>query len=124
MQKAVLRVEWGNEKERKRAMKIVSAYEGIQSVAVDMDTKKVTVIGNMDPVQLAEHLRKRFGTVIEYVGPKETPKPTTEEPNTDTNVNSPDSLCSDHVAYPYNQPYPYPYPYPSPSSYYPPPWYY
>lgn len=27
-QKAVLRVEWGNERERKKAMKTISAYEG------------------------------------------------------------------------------------------------
>ncbi|KAI3419597.1 HMA domain-containing protein [Psidium guajava] len=121
MQKAVLRVGWGNERERKRAMKMISGYQGIQSVAVDLDNKKVTVIGDMDPVYLAENLRKRFDTAIEYVGPKETPtrpEARTEQANPDTNVNIPTNPYPENVAPPYH-PHPYPpyhnpaYPFPS-----------
>ncbi|KAF8044070.1 hypothetical protein BT93_A2139 [Corymbia citriodora subsp. variegata] len=88
---------------------------GIQSVAVDMDNRKVTVIGSMDPVQLAEHLRKRFDTVIEYVGPKETP--TTQVTGTgesNDNTPNPDSEGKTYVYYPYYPTYPPPYCHPPP----------
>ncbi|XP_030533039.1 heavy metal-associated isoprenylated plant protein 39-like [Rhodamnia argentea] len=122
MQKAVLRVGWGNEKERKRAVKMISGYEGIQSVAVDLDNKKVTVIGDVDPVQLVENLRKRFDVDIDSLGPKESPTPqgpTTVGPSNDNSVISPTDYYLGE-AYP-DHPYPYP-PYynpPYPSFYYP-----
>lgn len=78
-----------------------------------MDKKKVTVIGDMDPVQLVESLRKRFDTDIEYLGPKE---PKTEKPKPDANIDSPNNPYPEHVAY---HCYGYP-PYPPPPYYYPP----
>ncbi|KAF8032503.1 hypothetical protein BT93_D1423 [Corymbia citriodora subsp. variegata] len=56
-------------------MKIASKFAGVESIAMDMKDQKLTVTGTMDPVKLAEKLRKRFSAEIVSVGPaKEAPK--------------------------------------------------
>ncbi|XP_010060401.2 heavy metal-associated isoprenylated plant protein 39 [Eucalyptus grandis] len=75
MQKAVLKLELHDDKEKKKVMKKVSGFTGVESIAMDMKDKKLTVVGTMDPVNLVEKLRKLFSAEIVSVGPaKEAPK--------------------------------------------------
>ena len=84
MKKVVLKLEVYNEKSKKKAMKAVSGLEGLDSISMDMKDKKLTVTGNIDPVDLVERLRKLCRTEIVSVGPakeeKKKEEPKKEEP--------------------------------------------
>lgn len=63
---------------------------GVESVSIDMKDKKLTVIGNVDPVEVVNKLRKAWHTEIVSVGEnkKEEPKkaePKKEEPKKNPN---------------------------------------
>ncbi|XP_057842354.1 heavy metal-associated isoprenylated plant protein 13 [Cryptomeria japonica] len=58
MKKMVLQLTIENEKRKRKALKVVAKVEGVDSVAVDMDEKKMTVIGEVDPVNVTTKLRK------------------------------------------------------------------
>jgi len=76
MKKMVLKVSIEDEKSKRRAMTAVAAVEGVESVAVDMKDRKMTVIGDADPVCLTVKLRKIGFTELLSVGPaKEEKKP-------------------------------------------------
>ncbi|KAL8556739.1 hypothetical protein ACS0TY_004269 [Phlomoides rotata] len=55
-------------------MKAVSSLSGIESLAMDMKEKKLTVIGNIDPVQVVSKLRKSWHAEILTVGPAKEPE--------------------------------------------------
>ncbi|XP_057842358.2 heavy metal-associated isoprenylated plant protein 39-like [Cryptomeria japonica] len=79
MKKMVLKSSIEDEKSKKKALKAVAGLEGVDSVAVDMKEKKITVIGAADPVFLTSKLRKFAYTELLTVGPtkeekKEAPK--------------------------------------------------
>ncbi|KAG6742243.1 hypothetical protein POTOM_055533 [Populus tomentosa] len=61
MKKAVLKLELHDEKAKKKAMKTVSR---VDSVSIDMKDKKLTVIGDIDPVHIVAKLRKLCCTEI------------------------------------------------------------
>ncbi|XP_056166728.1 disease resistance protein L6-like [Syzygium oleosum] len=69
MLKAVFKLDLHDDKEKKKVMKIASGFAGIESICMDMKDKKLTVAGHMDPVELAEKLRKLFPTEIILVEP-------------------------------------------------------
>ncbi|KAF8044071.1 hypothetical protein BT93_A2140 [Corymbia citriodora subsp. variegata] len=71
MQKAVFKLDLHNEKEKKKAMRIASGFAGVKSIDVNMKDQKLTVVGAMDPVELAEKLGKLCPTEIVTVGPAE-----------------------------------------------------
>lgn len=84
MKKMVLKVAIDDEKSKRRAMQTVAGVEGVESVAVDMKEKKITVIGDADPVSLTIKLRKFGFTELLSVGPakeekKDEKKPATEK---------------------------------------------
>ncbi|GFQ05826.1 putative late blight resistance protein homolog r1b-12 [Phtheirospermum japonicum] len=73
-QKMVVRVDVHDEKEKQKAMKAVSSLTGIESLAVDMKERKITVIGDVDPVQVVGKLRKYWHTELLTVGPAKEPE--------------------------------------------------
>ncbi|KAG6409305.1 hypothetical protein SASPL_127342 [Salvia splendens] len=66
--KVVVKVAVQDEKGKQKAMKSVSSLPGIESLAMDMNEKKMTVIGNVDPVEIVNKLKKSCPQIL-TVGP-------------------------------------------------------
>ncbi|GLJ10198.1 hypothetical protein SUGI_0123870 [Cryptomeria japonica] len=75
MKKIVLKVAIENESSKKKALKQVTGVYGVDSVSVDMKEKKMTVIGDVDPVHLTCKLRKLgFADLLSVGSAKEEKK--------------------------------------------------
>ncbi|XP_008803071.2 heavy metal-associated isoprenylated plant protein 39-like [Phoenix dactylifera] len=78
--KIVLKLYLHDDKAKTKAMARVSSLQGIDSLAIDMNEQKLTVTGDVDPVDVVRNLRKCWYTEILSVGPakeekkKEEPK--------------------------------------------------
>ncbi|XP_059069514.1 uncharacterized protein LOC131859591 [Cryptomeria japonica] len=58
MKTMVLKLTIETEKSKRKALKVIAAVKGVDSVAVDMEKQKMTVIGEADPVNVTSRLRK------------------------------------------------------------------
>ncbi|XP_062120324.1 heavy metal-associated isoprenylated plant protein 39-like [Humulus lupulus] len=80
MKQVVLKLDFHDERTRKKIMKTVSGHSGVDSISMDSKDMKLTVTGDIDPVTLVSKLRKLCNADILSVGPPKAPEKKKEEP--------------------------------------------
>ncbi|CAA0812138.1 Copper transport protein family [Striga hermonthica] len=83
--KVVVKVHIQDNKDKQKAMKAVSSLSGVESLAIDMKEKKLTVVGDVDPVEIVSKLRKFWHTDILTVGPAKEPEKKKDDAKKDDN---------------------------------------
>ncbi|XP_018730266.2 heavy metal-associated isoprenylated plant protein 39 [Eucalyptus grandis] len=71
MKKLVVKVDLHDDRDRSKAMRVVSGFGGIGSLSMDSKDNELTVSGDFDPVKVVNKLRKSWHTEIVSVGAAE-----------------------------------------------------
>ncbi|KAK9056158.1 hypothetical protein SSX86_027247 [Deinandra increscens subsp. villosa] len=74
MKKFILKLELSDDKEKRKAMKIIAALSGIDSITINMKEKNLTIVGTVDPISAVSKLRKLWPTYLVSVGPAKEPE--------------------------------------------------
>ncbi|KVH89084.1 heavy metal-associated isoprenylated plant protein 39-like [Cynara cardunculus var. scolymus] len=84
MKKFILKLELNDDKDKRKAMKTVAAFAGIDSITINMKENNMTIVGAVDPISAVSKLRKLWPTYLVSVGPAKEPEkkeePKKEEP--------------------------------------------
>ncbi|KAK2420916.1 heavy metal-associated isoprenylated plant protein [Trifolium repens] len=86
MKNVVLKVYVHNDKIKQKVMKTASSLSGVESVSIDMKEKKLTLSGDIDPVNTVSKLRKFCHIEVVSVGPS---KPKEEKKSQDKPFEAP-----------------------------------
>ncbi|KAI3840210.1 hypothetical protein MKW92_001166 [Papaver armeniacum] len=78
----VIKLDISDEKYKLKAMKSVLGFAGVDSISWDMKEaqKKLTITGDVDPVDIVIKLRKHCNAELVSVGPAKEPEKKKEEP--------------------------------------------
>ncbi|KAI3823614.1 hypothetical protein L1987_05053 [Smallanthus sonchifolius] len=71
--KVVIKVDIHDDDDKRKALKAVSGISGIESLAMDMKDQKLTIVGDIDPVDVVGKLKKWHSDIL-TVGPAKEPE--------------------------------------------------
>ncbi|XP_059439423.1 heavy metal-associated isoprenylated plant protein 39-like [Corylus avellana] len=78
--KLIVKVFLHDERTARKAIKSISRLKGVESTSMNMKDKKLTLIGDMDPIEVVKNLKKVCSAEILSVGPaKEEEEPEKEK---------------------------------------------